>query len=183
MPNERHLLRWLSGPRTQRLRRALRWTAALTAAMAVGVAILLALTPARARAGEAAPTAADPALEARVMAIAEELRCVVCQNETLAASQADLARDLRGQIRLQLQQGRSQEEIMAFMVGRYGAFVLYRPPLQASTVLLWAGPFLLLGVAGVWMVRTARQRRRSQGGLTDDELRRVQRLLDEGTGG
>ncbi|MFZ9284834.1 MAG: cytochrome c-type biogenesis protein [Burkholderiaceae bacterium] len=143
----------------------------------------MALTPARARAGEAAPTAADPALEARVLAIAEELRCVVCQNETLAASQADLARDLRGQIRLQLQQGRTREEITGFMVDRYGAFVLYRPPLQASTVLLWAGPFLLLAGAFAWMVRTAHQRRRAQGGLTDDELRRVQRLLDEGAGG
>ncbi|MFY8102845.1 MAG: cytochrome c-type biogenesis protein [Ramlibacter sp.] len=182
MPNERYLLRWLLGPQARRVRRTLRWTAALAAALAVGTAVLMALTPARARAGEAAPMAADPALEARVLAIAEELRCVVCQNETLAASQADLARDLRGQIRLQLQQGRTREEITGFMVDRYGTFVLYRPPLQAWTVLLWAGPFVLLLVAVAWIVRTARERQRAQGGLTDDELRRVQRLLDEGAG-
>ncbi|MEY4654151.1 MAG: hypothetical protein RI884_2732 [Pseudomonadota bacterium] len=179
MPNERHLLRWLTGPGERRLRRTLRWATALAAIMALAMAVLMALSPARARAGEAAPTAADPALEARVMAIAEELRCVVCQNETLAASQADLARDLRAQIRLQLQQGQTRDEIMTFMVARYGAFVLYRPPLQASTLLLWVGPFLLLGVAATWLVRSARQRRLAQGGLTPDEVRRVQALLDE----
>jgi cytochrome c-type biogenesis protein CcmH len=131
-------------------------------------------------AGEAAPTAADPALEARVMAIAEELRCVVCQNETLAASQADLARDLRSQIRLQLQQGRTRQEIMDFMVARYGEFVLYRPPLQASTLLLWSGPFVLLVLASGWLVLGAGRRRRAADGLTADEMRRVQRMLDEG---
>jgi cytochrome c-type biogenesis protein CcmH len=180
VPNARHLLGWLLRPEARRLRRTLRWTAAGATVVAVAAAVMVALTPARARAGEAAPTAADPALEARVLAIAEELRCVVCQNETLAASQADLARDLRAQIRLQLQQGRTHEEITDFMVARYGAFVLYRPPLQASTLLLWVGPFLLLGVAALWGVRRVRQRQEAQGGLTDDELRRVQALLDEG---
>lgn len=131
-------------------------------------------------AGEAAPTAADPALEARVMVIAEELRCVVCQNETLAASQADLARDLRAQIRLQLEQGRTRQEIVDFMVARYGEFVLYRPPLQASTLLLWSGPFILLVLASGWLVLGAGRRRRTAAGLTADEMRRVQRMLDEG---
>lgn len=180
MPNERHLLRWLIGPQARRVRRALRWVAGLAAALTVAAAVLVVLSPMRARAAQAPPTAADPALEARVMAIAEELRCVVCQNETLAASQADLARDLRGQIRLQLQQGRTHEEIMDFMVARYGEFVLYRPPLQASTLLLWVGPFLLLAGALVWLVRGASQRRRTQGGLTPDEVRRIQALLDAG---
>lgn len=178
MPNERHLLRWLSAARVRRLRRGLRWTAILAAITAMAAGVIMALAPARADAGEAAPTAADPALEARVMALAEELRCVVCQNETLAASQADLARDLRAQIRLQLQQGRSHQEVMDFMVERYGQFVLYRPPLQASTLLLWGGPFLLLLVAAGCWVRGAAQRRRDAGGLTDDELRRVQALLE-----
>ena len=131
-------------------------------------------------AGEAAPTAADPALEVRVMAIAEELRCVVCQNETLAASQADLARDLRAQIRLQLEEGRTRQEIVDFMVARYGEFVLYRPPLQASTLLLWSGPFVLLVLASGWLVLGAGRRRRAADGLTADEMRRVQRMLDEG---
>ena len=100
-----------------------------------------------ARAGVAQPVAADPVLETRVMALAGELRCVVCQNETLAASQAELARDLRAQIRSQLREGRSDEEVRDFMVARYGQFVLYRPPLQASTWLLWLGPFALLALA------------------------------------
>ncbi len=150
--------------------------------LAVGVVLALVLAlvlaPAIAQAREAAPTAADPALEARVMALADELRCVVCQSETLAASQADLARDLRAQIRLQLQQGRSHQEVRDFMVDRYGQFVLYRPPLQASTVVLWVGPFLLLAVALVWWIGHTRRRRRDAGGLSPDEIRRVQALLD-----
>ena len=90
---------------------------------------------------------ADPALEARVLAIAEELRCLVCQNETIAASHADLAVDLRNQIRVKLGEGQSKNQILDFMAERYGDFVLYRPRWQASTVLLWAGPFALLAVA------------------------------------
>ena len=81
------------------------------------------------------------------MRIAEELRCLVCQNETIAASHADLAVDLRKQIRQKLQQGQSEEQILDFMVQRYGDFVLYRPPVKSSTWLLWGGPFLLLGAA------------------------------------
>ena len=96
---------------------------------------------------EARPLADDPVLEAQVMRIAEELRCLVCQNETIAASHADLAVDLRKQIRQKLQQGQSEAQILDFMVQRYGDFVLYRPPLKSSTWLLWGGPFLLLGVA------------------------------------
>ena len=147
-------------------------------ALAITLAAGLVLAPAIAQAREAAPTAADPALEARVMALADELRCVVCQNETLAASQADLARDLRAQIRLQLQQGRSHQEVLDFMVDRYGQFVLYRPPLQISTLVLWVGPFLLLAIALAWWIVSARRRRRDTGGLGPDEIRRVQALLD-----
>ena len=90
---------------------------------------------------------ADPALEARMMVIAEELRCLVCQNETIAASHADLAVDLKNQIRIRLTQGQSQKQILDFMVERYGDFVLYRPPLKTTTLLLWLGPFILLGIA------------------------------------
>lgn len=180
MPSARPLLRWLLARQRSGVRRAIRWGSAIAAGLALAMAVGLVLGPARARAAEAAPTAADPALEARVMVIAEELRCVVCQNETLAASQADLARDLRGQIRLQLQQGRTREEIVDFMVTRYGQFVLYRPPLQTSTFVLWVGPFLLLAIALVWLARHTVRRRRDPGGLTADEMRRVQALLDEG---
>ena len=146
--------------------------------LAMAMTFVLVLLPSIAQAREAAPTAADPALEARVMALADELRCVVCQNETLAASQADLARDLRAQIRLQLQQGRSHQEVLDFMVDRYGQFVLYRPPLQISTLVLWVGPFLLLAIALAWWIVSARRRRRDTGGLSPDEIRRVQALLD-----
>ncbi len=110
-----------------------------------------------ARAAEARPVTEDAALEARVMAIAEELRCLVCQNETIAASQADLARDLRAQIRQQLREGRSAEDVMDFMVARYGQFVRYRPPLQATTWALWLGPFALLALAGFAWVRQMRR--------------------------
>lgn len=181
MPSARPLLHWLRQQQGRSFRRAVRWVGVLAAGLALALTITLVLAPARARASEAPPTAADPALEARVMAIAEELRCVVCQNETLAASQADLARDLRAQIRLQLQQDRTREEIVDFMVARYGQFVLYRPPLQASTWLLWAGPFMLLLVAGTWLVIGASRRRRAAPGLTADEMRRVQQLLDAGS--
>ena len=104
---------------------------------------------------------ADPALEARMMVIAEELRCLVCQNETIAASHADLAIDLKNQIRIKLTQGQSQKQILDFMVERYGDFVLYRPPLKTTTVLLWLGPFVLLGMAVLMLVMTVRQRRRA----------------------
>ncbi|MBN8510653.1 MAG: cytochrome c-type biogenesis protein CcmH, partial [Burkholderiales bacterium] len=124
------------------------------------VAALLALACAAAAGQQAPPRADDPALEARVLHIAEELRCLVCQNETIAASNADLAVDLRQQIRTQLQQGRSEAQIREFMVQRYGDFVLYRPPVKGSTWALWAGPFVLLLVAAGALVATIRRRRR-----------------------
>ena len=133
---------------------------------------------------EAALASDDPALEARVMAISEELRCLVCQNETIAASRADLAVDLRRQIRLQLQAGQSQQQILDYMVARYGDFVLYRPPLKASTVLLWVGPFALLLVAGSVLMVNIRRRRR--GAITEEwseaQALRARALLDDRSG-
>jgi cytochrome c-type biogenesis protein CcmH len=121
------------------------------------VAILLLLLAAMAvRAEEAPALADDPALEAHVNRIGEELRCLVCQNQTIADSHAGLATDLKNQIREQLKAGRSDRQIMDFMVERYGDFVLYRPPLKPTTILLWAGPFVLLALgiaAGVLVVR------------------------------
>jgi cytochrome c-type biogenesis protein CcmH len=129
---------------------------------------------------EARPLAEDPVLEAKVMRIAEELRCLVCQNETIAASHADLAVDLRKQIRQKLQQGQSQEQILDFMVQRYGDFVLYRPPVKSSTWLLWGGPFLLLGVALAGLVLNIRRRRTpASAPLQGDEAERLRRLLGE----
>ena len=130
---------------------------------------------------EAPPTAADPALEARVMAIAEELRCLVCQNETVAASHADLAVDLRKQIALKLQAGQSKQEIVDFMVQRYGDFVLYRPVLNARTLLLWFGPFVLLLVAVTVLTVNIRRRRAAQvGEWTTENAQRARALLSEG---
>lgn len=97
---------------------------------------------------EAAPLAEDEAVEKRLNTIAEELRCLVCQNESLAGSRADLAQDLRREVRNQLKQGKTDAEVKDFMVSRYGDFVLYRPPVKPTTWLLWAGPFVLL-IAGV----------------------------------
>lgn len=107
---------------------------------------------------EALPLADDPALEARVQAIAQNLRCLVCQNETIAASQSALAQDLRQQVRGQLQRGDSEAQILAYMVARYGDFVLYRPPVKAQTWLLWLGPFVLLLWACGALWRRLRQR-------------------------
>ena len=92
----------------------------------------------------AAPPPGDAALEARTLALAGELRCLVCQNQSLADSHAPLALDLRQQIREQLAQGRSEQQVVDFMVQRYGDFVLYRPPFKGITLLLWFGPLLLL---------------------------------------
>lgn len=142
------------------------------------VAFLLALFCVASPAKEAKPLAEDPVLEARVMRIAEELRCLVCQNETIAASHADLAVDLRKQIRLKLQQGQSEAQILDFMTQRYGDFVLYRPPVKSSTWLLWGGPFLLLGVALLTLVRSIRRRRGAANApLRADQVEQAQRLL------
>lgn len=117
---------------------------------------------------EARPLAADPALEARVMEIAQELRCLVCQNETIADSQAGLAVDLRGQIRERLAAGDDRAQIIDFLVARYGDFILYRPPFQPNTWVLWTGPFILLFLALAVMARVIRQRRMH--GTADDEV-------------
>ena len=109
---------------------------------------------------EAAPVAPDPVLEARMLSIARELRCLVCQNQTIADSDAALAQDLRRQVREMLRRGDSEAQIRAYMTERYGDFVLYRPPLQASTLPLWAGPGMLLagGALTLWLVLRRRSR-------------------------
>jgi cytochrome c-type biogenesis protein CcmH len=122
---------------------------------------------------------ADPALEARMMVIAEELRCLVCQNETIAASHADLAVDLKNQIRIKLNEGQSQKQILDFMVERYGDFVLYRPPLKTTTVLLWLGPFVLLAIALLMLVLNVKRRRRSvqPAALSETDIAKARELL------
>lgn len=120
----------------------------------------MAFMPHGALAEEAAPASADPALEARVQRVSSELRCLVCQNETIAASNAELAVDLRNQVRDMLRAGQSERDIYAYMTARYGDFVLYRPPLKATTVLLWFGPFILLVGALLWFWWLLRRRSR-----------------------
>ena len=121
----------------------------------------------------------EPALEKRVTQIASELRCLVCQNQTIADSNAGLASDLREEIREMVRQGRSDGQIIDFMVARYGDFVLYRPPLKASTVLLWFGPLLLVA-GGAWLlVRRLRRKRPDEPDLSDAERERAARLLGE----
>lgn len=113
----------------------------------------------QARAAEATDLAQDPVVEQRLIAISEELRCLVCQNESLAGSRADLANDLRREIRTLIKDGKSDPEIMDFLVSRYGDFVRYRPPVKPLTWLLWFGPALLLVLAGLGLWRMVRNNR------------------------
>ncbi|WP_018411109.1 cytochrome c-type biogenesis protein [Methyloversatilis thermotolerans] len=141
----------------------------------------LAALPFHAVADEALPVAADAALEARVQKLGEELRCLVCQNQNIADSHADLALDLKQQLREQIAAGRSDDEIKQYMVDRYGDFVLYRPPLKTSTLLLWAGPFVLLLVVVVLLLRRLRSRAiraAVANTLSADESARARALLD-----
>ena len=118
------------------------------------------LVPMHAGAKEAAPASADPVLEARMVAITTELRCLVCQNQTIADSHADLAVDLRRQVREMLQRGDTNRQILDYMTDRYGDFVLYRPPLKATTAVLWFGPVLLMVGGLVVLVLVLRRRSR-----------------------
>ena len=117
----------------------------------------------------------DPVVEARLKALGEELRCLVCQNQTIADSAAPLALDLRNQIRAQIAQGRSDDEIRAYMVDRYGDFVLYKPPFKAATALLWVGPFALLAVGvGVLVVVLKRRNAAPEAPAPDARARRAE---------
>jgi cytochrome c-type biogenesis protein CcmH len=145
--------------------------------------LLLCLLPSLALAEEAQPLADDPVLEKRVMALAEDLRCLVCQNETLAGSHSDLAVDLRRQIREQMKAGKSDQEIIAFMTERYGDFVLFRPPVKTTTYLLWFGPFALLAVGIVVQylyLKRRRERAVRDQPLSEVEQKRVEALLGDG---
>ena len=122
----------------------------------------------------------DPAVEARLRVLGEELRCLVCQNQTLADSNAPLAQDLRNEIREMISRGRGDDEIRDYLVQRYGDFVLYRPPLKASTVLLWCGPFLLLGLGVFFLIRRIVSGNRQAAPLSDAERARAAALLEPG---
>jgi len=132
-------------------------------------------------AGEAAPLAEDPVVEQRMIAISEDLRCLVCQNESLASSRADLAQDLRRELRALVKANKSDAEIKEYLVSRYGDFVLYRPPVKPLTWMLWFGPFLLLIAAIVVLVRLVRRNQRSAAppALDADQRKLAQSLLKD----
>lgn len=136
-------------------------------------------------AGEAAPVADNPAVEQRLNTIAAELRCLVCQNESLAGSRADLAMDLRREIRILIARGDSDSAIKTYLVERYGDFILYRPPWKTTTLLLWLGPFLLLVTGLALLFRQLRRRGNAAAGqepldreLDDAERARLSLLLE-----
>lgn len=129
---------------------------------------------------DAAPLADDPLTEQRLISISEEMRCLVCQNESLAGSRSDLANDLRREIRILIKEGKSDEQIRTFMVERYGDFVLYRPPVKPITWLLWIGPFVILviGIGGLLTYLRRRDRSVSSLRLTDEDNLRIDALLN-----
>ena len=128
---------------------------------------------------DAAPLADDPLTEQRLISISEEMRCLVCQNESLAGSRSDLANDLRREIRILIKEGKSDDQIRTFMVERYGDFVLYRPPVKPITWLLWIGPFIILLVGIVGLLSYLRRRNSSVPSLvlTDADNQKIDALL------
>jgi cytochrome c-type biogenesis protein CcmH len=129
---------------------------------------------------EALPNAEDPEIEQRLVRLAEDLRCLVCQNESLAGSKAELAEDLRREIRTQMKAGKDDREVIDYLTERYGDFVLYRPPFKPVTYLLWLGPLLFLGIGGGAWVMTLRRRRAVQAAPVDEKkLAAAAQLLEE----
>lgn len=147
----------------------------------LALSALSALSAFTVHANEAAPAAANPELEKRMLALTEELRCLVCQNQTIADSHAELAIDLKNQVREKLAAGMSDKEVIDFMVQRYGDFVLYRPPVKTATWLLWFGPFLLLAIGIFVLMRKLARRRTMEDNVPEAEMQRAAALLDSAT--
>jgi cytochrome c-type biogenesis protein CcmH len=147
--------------------------------IAVLVLLGLMIGGATVAAGEAAPMAADPELEKRVNEIAAELRCLVCQNQTIADSHAELAIDLKNQVREMVRQGKTRDDVVDYMVQRYGDFVRYRPPVKPTTYLLWIGPFLLLAGGLIILTVNLRKRREliSESPLSEEEHKKLESIL------
>jgi cytochrome c-type biogenesis protein CcmH len=137
------------------------------------------LNPAFAK--DAVPLADDPVIEQRLIVISEEMRCLVCQNESLAGSRSDLANDLRKEIRILIKEGKTDAQIRSFMVERYGDFVLYRPPIKPTTWLLWIGPFVILlgGIISLIVYLRRRNQGIPSGTLSAEENRRIDTLLKD----
>jgi cytochrome c-type biogenesis protein CcmH len=128
---------------------------------------------------DAVPLADDPVIEQRLIVISEEMRCLVCQNESLAGSRSDLANDLRREIRILITEGKTDEQIRNFMVERYGDFVLYRPPVKPTTWFLWVGPFVILlaGIIGLMVYLRRRNQSVPSANLSEADNRRIDELL------
>jgi cytochrome c-type biogenesis protein CcmH len=150
----------------------------------IGLVFLVLVVFGPALSNDAQPLANDPALEKRLNNLSKELRCLVCQNETLADSQADLAEDLRREIREQMQAGKSDQEIINFLTQRYGQFILYRPQVTPTTYLLWFGPFVLLLGGLVILFKYIKQRRDliEEQPLTVDQRKMAEDLLGSDSG-
>jgi len=148
------------------------------------VIAVIALSPLVGLAADAVPTEKDSVAAARAVRLSEKLRCLVCQNQTIADSNAELAQDLRRQIHEQIAAGRTDDQIVEYMVARYGDFVLYQPPVKPTTWLLWAGPaqLLLAGIFGLVRLLRARRAQADAPPLTADERERAARLLAGDTG-
>lgn len=159
-------------------------TSIRTTAFACALAVALAALPLAATAADAVPTEKDPVAAERAVRLGEKLRCLVCQNQTIGDSNAELAVDLRRQVREQIAAGKSDGEIIDYMVTRYGDFVLYQPPVKGTTLLLWGGPalLLLLGAFAMWRIVQGRRRTGEPPPLTPEERARAARLLGETTG-
>jgi len=124
----------------------------------------------------------SPQQQTEFRELISKLRCLVCQNESLAGSQAELAQDLRNEVYKMMRAGQSQDQILDFLVARYGDFVLYDPPLKPSTYVLWFGPFVLIGIGAVFMVRALlRKKATPDAGISDDDRQRLQDLLAQGS--
>ncbi len=141
--------------------------------------IVIACTINIASAKDAVPLADDPVTEQRLITISEEMRCLVCQNESLAGSRSDLANDLRKEIRILISEGKTDKQIREFMVERYGDFVLYRPPVKPITWLLWIGPFVILlaGIIGLLVYLRRRNQNVPSTTLSAEDNRRIDALL------
>ena len=161
---------------------------AAIALLALGVAAVFSVAPPGAGAVEPDEMLADPVLEARAREISKGLRCLVCQNQSIDESNADLARDVRKIVRQRLTAGDSDDEVVGYIVARYGDWVLLKPPMKLKTYALWYGPvaFALLAIAGVWLFFARRRRAPGQAGpapLSTEERRRLEGLLGEDEGG
>jgi cytochrome c-type biogenesis protein CcmH len=142
--------------------------------------MLICLLPVFSYAGEAKDLAEDPVLEQRMVNLAQNLRCLVCQNESLASSRADLAKDLRQEVREKMKQGMTDQQIIDYLVSRYGDFVLFDPPVKSYTLLLWYGPFALLLLGFVGLVLQLRRRKKTvpDNQLSAEEAQRAAALLN-----